>query len=367
MCTDHGHDVAHEAAHAAPRAFEGDAVDPIRLEPVDSLEITMLVDNSFDALMADVGPARRAPLGRGGRTEPDPVFEGGTTFEGLRAEHGFSALVTVTRGAHTHRMLFDTGVSPDGMVENMRRLDLDPGDVACVVLSHGHFDHAGGLAGLARARGRAGLPLVMHPLAWSRRRVAFPGVEPRMLPVLDRRAVEAEGFQVIERRQPSVLLDGCVLVTGEIDRTTEFETGMPFHEAEHDGRWEPDPLILDDQALVVDVRGRGRVVLTGCGHAGAVNIARDALRLTGGGPLLGLLGGFHLSGSAFEPIIEPTVQALDELAPELLVPAHCTGWKAQHRLAAAFPDAFVPNAVGTTFRLAAAPEPPRSLSAQRGR
>jgi 7,8-dihydropterin-6-yl-methyl-4-(beta-D-ribofuranosyl)aminobenzene 5'-phosphate synthase len=113
-------------------------------------------------------------------------------------------------------------------------------------------------------------------------------------------------------------------------------------------------LILDDQALVVNVRDRGLVVLTGCGHAGAVNIARHALRLTGVDRLHALLGGFHLTGKVFEPIIEPTVNAFLELAPDTLVPAHCTGWKAQHRLAAALPDAFVPNAVGTAFTFAAA-------------
>jgi 7,8-dihydropterin-6-yl-methyl-4-(beta-D-ribofuranosyl)aminobenzene 5'-phosphate synthase len=129
---------------------------------------------------------------------------------------------------------------------------------------------------------------------------------------------------------------------------------MPYHEAFHGDRWEPDPLILDDQGLVVHVRDRGLVVLTGCGHAGAVNIARHALRLTGVDRLQALIGGFHLAGPAFEPIIEPTVTALADLAPELIVPAHCTGWRAQHRLAAALPDAFVPNAVGTSFTLRAA-------------
>jgi 7,8-dihydropterin-6-yl-methyl-4-(beta-D-ribofuranosyl)aminobenzene 5'-phosphate synthase len=111
-------------------------------------------------------------------------------------------------------------------------------------------------------------------------------------------------------------------------------------------------LILDEQALVVHVRGRGLVVLTGCGHAGAVNIARHAMRLTGVARLHALLGGFHLTGKVFEPIIEPTVNAFRELDPDVLVPAHCTGWKAQHRLAAALPDAFVPNAVGTSFTFA---------------
>ena len=172
--------------------------------------------------------------------------------------------------------------------------------------------------------------------------------------MLSRSSLEAEGFEVIERRQPSLLMDSSILVTGEVDRTTDFETGMPFHEARGEHGWEPDPLILDDQALVVDVRDVGLVVVTGCGHAGAVNICRHALRLTGTARLAGLLGGFHLSGPAFEPIIEPTVDALRELAPDVLVPAHCTGWRAQHRLAAELPAAFVPNAVGTTVTLAAA-------------
>ena len=357
MCTDdhggHGPAPRAEAAVAMPRAVEGDATDPIALEPVDEVVVTILVDNSYDGLLMDAGPAKRTFMGR---TPPVPtsMFEEGATVPGLVAEHGFSALVTVTRGDHRHTLLFDTGVSPGGMAGNVERLGLDVGEIEAVVLSHGHFDHAGGFDGLARLRGRVGLPLTVHPLVWSRRRVAVPGSPPWELPTLRRSSVEAEGFEVVERRQPSLLLDGCVLITGEVDRTTEFEQGMPFHEAQRDGRLEPDPLIVDDQALVVHVRGQGLVVLTGCGHAGAVNIARHALRLTGVDRLHALLGGFHLTGPLFEPIIEPTVDALAEHAPDLIVPAHCTGWRAQHRLAAALPDAFVPNAVGTSFVLPAA-------------
>ena len=102
------------------------------------------------------------------------------------------------------------------------------------------------------------------------------------LPTLSKRALETEGFAVIERREPSLLADGCVLITGEVDRTTEFERGMPPAHQEWTGSaWQHDPLVLDDQALVVHVRGQGLVVLTGCGHAGAVNIVRHAQRLTG--------------------------------------------------------------------------------------
>jgi 7,8-dihydropterin-6-yl-methyl-4-(beta-D-ribofuranosyl)aminobenzene 5'-phosphate synthase len=354
MCSsdDHDHDDQAEAAAAAPRPIEGEAVDPIALEPVDEVVITTLVDNSYDGLMADMPPAKRAAMGRVPPV-PAPHFEGGTTVAGLVAEHGFSALVTVRRGERSHTILFDTGVSPTGMAENMERLGVDAAAIEAVVLSHGHFDHAGGFPGLARLRRRSGLPLTLHPLVWSRRRAVFPGLPEWELPTLRRSSLEAEGFEVIERRQPSLLLDGSVLITGEVDRTTDFEQGMPFHEAERDGRWEPDPLILDDQALVVNVRGRGLVVLTGCGHAGAVNICRYAMRLTGVARLHGVLGGFHLTGQAFEPLIEPTVAALAQLAPALIVPAHCTGWRAQHRFGASLADAFVPNAVGTSFTLAA--------------
>lgn len=359
MCTSEGHDHDHGlgggVAAIVPRPAGGESVDPIRLEPVDEITITMLVDNVYDGLMVDMGPARRAVMARTTRLTA-PMFEGGTTVGGLVAEHGFSALVKVRRGDRAHTVLFDTGVSPDGMAANMERLEIDAGSIAAVVLSHGHFDHAGGLAGLARLRGRTGLPVVIHPLVWTTRRFALPGRPPWELPTLSKAAVEAEGFAIVERRQPSHLFEDCLLITGEVDRTTEFETGMPFHEARRGDRWEPDPLILDDQALVVHVAGRGLVVLTGCGHAGSVNIARHALRLTGVGHLHALLGGFHLTGPAMEPVIEPTVAALTELAPDVIVPAHCTGWKAQHRLAAALPDAFIPNSVGTSFTLTAASE-----------
>lgn len=313
----------------------------------------MLVDNSYDGLMGHMGPARRMSMGRTPAVAA-PHFEAGHTVPGMLAEHGFSTLVTVRRGDRSHTLLFDTGVSPDGMAVNMERLDIDVSAIEAVVLSHGHFDHVGGFDGLARLRGVAGLPLTLHPLAWSRRRIALPGRRPWDLPTLQRSSFEAEGFEIVERRQPSFVLDGSVLITGEIDRTTEFETGMPHHEAERDSHWGPDPLILDDQAVVVRVRDKGLVVITGCGHAGVVNIARHAMRLVGVDRLHALIGGFHLTGPAFEPVIEPTVTALTAMAPDAVVPAHCTGWRAQHRLGAALPDAFIPNAVGTTFTFSGA-------------
>jgi len=351
MCDDHEHSAA-GAAWSAPRAAEGPAVDPVTLPEVDEVTVTTMVDNVFDALLASASGISRAPMGAGRVAAGQ--FAGGETSAGLRAEHGFSALVTVRTGHTSSTLLFDTGASPDALAVNAERLGIDTGGLQGVVLSHGHFDHAGGFDGLARLRGRSGLPLTLHPAVWTRRRLDLPGGRGLELPTLSRAALEREGFEVIERRQPS-LLAGGILITGEVDRVTEFERGMPPQHQAWDGQgWQHDPTVIDDQALVISVRGRGLVIITGCGHAGVVNIIRHAMRLTGVSRLLAVIGGFHLTGPAFEPVIAPTVDALTELAPELIVPGHCTGWRAQHALAAMLPDAWVQTSVGTRYTLSAA-------------
>lgn len=323
------------------------------LEPVDAVSITTVVDNVTDMLMADQGPAKRIGLAGGGeRPIAQAAFlEGGTTVDQPLAEHGFSALITLTKGDRTRRVLFDAGVTPTGMVENMRRLSLSPKDVEAIVLSHGHFDHTTGLDGFVREVGRPNLPVIIHPEFWNRRRISIPGRDPFELPSTSKSALVGAGFDIVEEERPSFLLDGSLLVTGEVDRTTEFERGFPVHEAYRDGAWRPDPLILDDQAAIIHVRDRGLVVLTGCGHAGVVNIVRYAQRLTGVDRVHAVIGGFHLNGPLFEPIIGDTCAALAEISPAVIVPAHCTGWRATHMLAATFADAFIPNSVGTRFEL----------------
>ncbi|MFD0855692.1 MBL fold metallo-hydrolase, partial [Actinomadura adrarensis] len=225
-----------------PRPAPGAAVDPIALDPVDEVEIVTLVDNVYDALLPGDERIRRAPSTSGVVTAPQ--FQEGKTPTWMMAEHGFSALVTVRKAGHSTTLLFDTGLSPDAMVTNADRLGIDLGDIHSVVLSHGHFDHAGGLSGLAGKRGVRSLPMVLHPLVWTKRRLAPPNQPTEELPTLSKRALEGEGYEVIERRQPSVLLDGSVLITGEVDRTTDFERGMPPpHQAWTGKDWVHDPLV----------------------------------------------------------------------------------------------------------------------------
>ena len=188
-------------------------------------------------------------------------------------------------------------------------------DPPAIVLSHGHLDHTTGMDGLMRTLGPANLPVFLHPEAWSRRRLVLPGREPFELPTPSKSAIKGAGFEIIEEKQPSFLLDGSLLITGEVDRTTEFEKGMPIQQAWRNGEWQPDPLVLDDQAAILNVRGKGLVVITGCGHAGIVNILRYARKLTGIERVYAVLGGFHL-GYPFDVVIPQVCDALAELDPQ---------------------------------------------------
>jgi 7,8-dihydropterin-6-yl-methyl-4-(beta-D-ribofuranosyl)aminobenzene 5'-phosphate synthase len=347
MCSDdtpghhaHSHQVLHEVE--PPVVFD--------LEAVDSVTVTTLMDNVTDVFMPDQGPAHRPPVVSEHRRLVATMEEGNAP-EQLLAEHGFSVLVTVTKQGRSHTILFDAGASPDGVVENMRRLDVDPFDIEVIVCSHGHFDHMTGLDGIIRRLGTVNMPVLIHPHFWRRRRVAIPGRDPVEIPTTSQRALVDAGFEVVEERRPSFLFDRSVLVTGEVPRTTGYEPGFPPQQAWVDGGWEPDPLVLDDQALIVDVKDRGLLVITGCGHAGVVNICRYARRLTKDRPLYAVMGGFHLNGPLFEPLIPAVLDDLGAMAPKVVVPAHCTGWRAQHAMGARFGEAFIPNTVGTRFAL----------------
>src|SRR4051794_4876246 len=206
-------------------------MERVELEPVDRVEITVLVDNVTDALLVDQAAVARInwPKALLGAlpTTPARVSPGTGVPDALIAEPGFSALVRVEKNGRTRTLLFDTGVSPGGMVENMRRLGISPDEVEVIVLSHGHWDHVTGMEGLVRELGRTHLPVMIHPEFWSRRRLRFPGIEPAELPATSRSALQEMGFSIVEQRQPSFLLDESVLITGEVDRTTRAGSQGP--------------------------------------------------------------------------------------------------------------------------------------------
>lgn len=314
------------------------------LKAVDRVEVTILLDNSIDVFLASNDEVRRARLSTEAAWGERPA---------LVAEHGFSVMVVVHSGGSSRRLLFDAGMTTHGLVHNMEMLELRPEDFECMVLSHGHVDHTQGLIGLVERLGEWRIPIHLHPDAFRKRKTELPDGTVRHMPNMDRQWLEARGIAFVEARGPTHLLDAKVMATGEIERTSDFERGFPPHLAEVDGKWEPDPHIHDDQALVVNVKGKGLVVVTGCCHAGAINTIRYAQKLTGVDTIHALLGGLHLTGSLFEPIIGRTVAELKAIGPKCVMAGHCTGWKAIHELANEMPDAYVPTSVGTTLVVAA--------------
>ncbi|KPV64412.1 MAG: 7, 8-dihydropterin-6-methyl-4-(beta-D-ribofuranosyl)- aminobenzene-5'-phosphate synthase [Candidatus Bathyarchaeota archaeon BA2] len=307
------------------------------LQKVDRVEITILVDNVTDMLIQGSPHATRAPF-----------FKGTEMLPPLRAEHGFSALIDVYLKNISHRMLFDTGACGDVVLFNVDRLGVDLSNVELIVLSHGHFDHSGGLMSILKRIGKPQMPVVLHPDAFLKRWVVLPtGQKIRFRSLEEDRVLEA-GAKVVKIAEPYPLLGNLVLATGEIPRRTQFEQGFPAHYAEIDGKPQPDPLIRDDQALVMNVKGKGLVIISGCAHAGIINTVLYAREVTRVNEVYALMGGFHLSFPN-EFIIDPTVEELKKIRPTFIVPCHDTGWKATNVILNAMPENFIPSAVGTTF------------------
>jgi 7,8-dihydropterin-6-yl-methyl-4-(beta-D-ribofuranosyl)aminobenzene 5'-phosphate synthase len=325
------------------------------LQAVDSVAFTVLVDNVTDSLSSVPAFVETEFAGLTRRRHGNWVL-GGSCL--CCAAHGLSCLVTVQKGEQSRTLLFDSGPEDRTFEQNVSRLGVDLAPVEAIVLSHGHWDHAGAmLRALQMIRDRNGgaeVPCYVHPDMFRTRATKLRGDAMRLME--DVPSVEAlglHGARVINTTEPQFPLGGMAYVSGEIPRITSFERGLKGqHRRTPDGKgWELDELIMDERFVAVNVAGQGIVVFTACSHAGVINVLEHARACFGDVPLYGVVGGLHLSGSN-ESIIPQTVEALRRFRLAVIAAGHCTGWRAMTALANEFGDrTLVPLAVGKRFTM----------------
>jgi 7,8-dihydropterin-6-yl-methyl-4-(beta-D-ribofuranosyl)aminobenzene 5'-phosphate synthase len=309
-------------------------MNPVSLREAEKLEVTILVDNYTNMLLLQSSEVLKRPA------VPPPNF--------FLAEHGFSCLIKASADSEEHTVLMDVGISATCLLHNADLLKIDLTKVESVIISHGHFDHFWALQKVL-GRLRKGIPLILHPEAFLQRRLNIPtlGVQ-RELPSLDENILKEAGVELKKIREDSTTASGLILVLGEVERETNFEKGFPGAEAKIDGRWVTDPF-PDDRGVVVKVKDKGLVIIGGCSHAGIINTVKHAHKVTQTNKVDAVLGGFHLTGPIFEPIIEPTIKEMKKIDPTFVAPMHCTGWKAINQFAEKMPSQFLLNSVGTTY------------------
>ena len=322
------------------------------LEAVDSLTVEIAIDNcsdSYSSKPAHVSPEFNNVMAAGAKELS------GTTL--CCAQLGLSLVMSTTRRSQRHTLLFDVGPEAALFLRNCRNLGIDLGDVEAIAISHGHWDHMGGLLQVLDHISRVGrgreTPCHVNPGMFVERgaRLTTGEVAP-FEPVPSPEDLDDRGASVVNNASEQLLLDGHFYLSGEIPRTSSFEKGRPDHlcRTASDKPWTPDPLIMDERYVAVHVRDKGLLVFSACSHAGIVNVLTHARETFADIPVYGVLGGFHLAGSAMEQLIPDTMAHLKDFDLKQIMPAHCTGWRALHALLNTFGESVVtPSAVGSRF------------------
>jgi len=316
---------------------------PTRLKivkEIDSLVVTVITDNYYDALRPDTKVS--TPF----RSKPGSI---------IHAEHGLSYHAETEVNGVSTSLLFDYGMDPMGMSHNVKVLGIDVDKISAMALSHGHFDHWGGLMGFLKKYGNRipkGTPLFVGEETFSHRFALRPSdKEPIDIGALKKNKIEKLGVVAIkEVREPREIIPGGY-VTGPVPRVTEYETGNPNLLIKRGNGLEQD-FFVGELAMVFVVKNRGLVILSGCAHIGIINIIKHAISMTGISKIYAIIGGFHLV-NVQNSLVDRYIEDIKGFAPDYIVPTHCTGFEAVMRFAREMPEQFILNTAGTSYTFAA--------------
>jgi 7,8-dihydropterin-6-yl-methyl-4-(beta-D-ribofuranosyl)aminobenzene 5'-phosphate synthase len=320
----------------------------ILLVPLDSLAVDVVTDDVSDNYVSKTlfAVSEFANVVRAGAK----ALSGEAL---LCANLGFGCRLVSTVGGVRHTMLFDTGPEGAIFIRNCANLGIALGEVECIAVSHGHWDHMAALPATLGAILEQGGKAAVHvnPGMFDERAVRLAsGTVVPAAKVPTPAEMGALGATIVNDPTARLLLDGHFYLSGEISRLSAFEKGRADHlsRSRPDMPWQPDPLLMDERMLVAHVRQLGLVVVSSCSHAGIVNVCTEVRNLFPDIPIHSVIGGLHLGG-VMERIIPETVEGVRPFAIQHIITGHCTGWRALHALANAFGDAVSQSAVGTTY------------------
>jgi 7,8-dihydropterin-6-yl-methyl-4-(beta-D-ribofuranosyl)aminobenzene 5'-phosphate synthase len=306
---------------------------------VDKLTIWVLADNYYDANRADAKITKRYRSVAG---------------KSMHAEHGLSYYVETVIGGKTSTCMFDYGLDPVGVLNNIALLGLDVGKTNAFSLSHGHYDHYTSAVSILKqnqSRIAGGTPFYVGEEAFARRYTLRPGAtEPTDLGQLRKEDIEALGLKVVEAKTPVEIVPGAY-ISGNIERVTSYEKVPPTMQIKRGEKIEQDTF-PGEQAVFFNVKGKGLVVLSGCAHCGIVNTIKQAQKIAGTEKIHAVMGGFHLINAKPE-LIQTTVADIKAMKPDYIVGTHCTGFEALVAFSREMPNEFVMNTAGTRYTFTA--------------
>jgi 7,8-dihydropterin-6-yl-methyl-4-(beta-D-ribofuranosyl)aminobenzene 5'-phosphate synthase len=281
----------------------GKQMNPIKIGEVDKVTITTLVDDNSGFNSQFLG------------------------------HHGLSLLIEITSGDIRKKILLDTGQSEKAILFNSRHLNIDLNTIDMIILSHCHYDHTGGLIGILKEIGRE-IPVIAHPAIFRQTYSVDPYLRSIGMPLENTKEnIRQHGGHLLLTDKPLNIMKG-VISTGEVERSTDFENKGINTFNIRENRISHDDLI-DDLSIIINIRNKGILVISGCSHAGIINILKHTVKITGIKDVYGVVGGLHLLNSS-DLIIDKTIESLSNMNIQLVAAGHCTGLNGQYKLSKAF-------------------------------